>query len=303
MIVIPPITITDAILDSSNVPEADFAEWVISTAYVAPNNVMVSVVEPDIHRNYEALQATTGDEPWLEPTPAVNWLDLGATNRWAMFDNKNGSSTTNADSIDVSITPGELINSVSLLNISAATVQVIVTDPTEGEVYNRTIDLISPSGINDWYAYYFTPIERQTNALFLDLPAFSQATIQIIATETGADVSIGVLALGVQNVIGIANHGTSVGIIDYSVKSVDSFGNFVILPRAFSKRADYIVTMDTERTGFVQDFLASIRSQPVIWIGSDVLGSTIVYGYYRSFDILLSNFTSSDANISVEGLT
>ena len=301
MIVLPPFGVSDATLDSSNVPETDNPEYNPLAAYVAGNKVMVSTVEPDIHRNYEALQNTTGDDPWLDD--GTNWLDLGATNRWAMFDTLNGTQTINADIVDVEITPGQITNMIALLNVSAAQIQVIVTDPIEGVVYDRTVQMVSDSGINDWYAYFNTPIERQASLVLTDLPAYSQATVRVIATETGQDVKIGVLAVGIQNEIGTALHGTGTGIIDYSIKETDAFGNFTILKRNFSKRADYAIRMNTGRTAFVQNLLAGLRAVPAVWVGDENNGATVVYGYYRDFEIILADAVYSDASLQVEGLT
>lgn len=305
MDVIIPITITDATLTSSNVNEIAVpprTNWDSGTPYFDGDTVQVTT--PDIHRNYEALQDNTNQFP---PDDDVNnpifWLFTGPTNRWAMFDSFVNSQTSNPNTIEVEVTLGELANSVSILNVFGATAQVIVTDPVEGEVYNETIVLTSDSGINDWYAYFFTPVQRQTDVVFLDLPAFPNATIKVIITEQGGTVLLGVLAFGVQRNIGITDHGTGIGIIDYSTKGVDSFGNFVIQERSFSKRADYIVTVDTDRVSSIQTFLASIRSTPAIWVGNENFGSTIIYGYYRDYDIILSSPIISDCNIVVEGLT
>ena len=300
MIVIEPILVTDATLDSSNVPENDNPEWAPGT-FTLGQVVMVATSTPDIHRNYEVVVASTTENP--ATTTTADWLNLGATNRWAMFDTFNNTQTTNPDSVEVAITMGTLINGVAVLNVNAATVQVIAVDPVEGEVYNRTINLTSASGINNWYDYYFTPIQRLTDAVFLDLPAFPAATITVIAAEIGETVAVGVLAVGVQKSLGVTDHGTGISIIDFSRKEVDAFGNFIIVQRSFSKRADYIVTVETSLVADVQNFLSSIRATPVIWIGNEDFGSTIIYGYYRDFDIVLSSPTISDCNIVVEGLT
>lgn len=302
MIVLPPLTITDTIFTSSNVTEADRPEWLIGTSYVATNEVMVtSVTEANIHRLYEALQATTGDQPWTDD--GSNWLDEGPTNRWAMFDTVNGTQTTNADEIDVTLAPGQVVDGLAALNLSGATLQVIVDDPTDGVVYDETVSLIADNGINDWHAYYFSPIERITDVVLTDLPSYKDATVQVILTETGETVAFGVLVIGQQVRIGVTNYGASIGIRDYSRKEVDSFGNFQITERAFSKRAEYPVTVNTNRTAFVQNYLASIRTSPVVWIGNGDFGATIVYGYYRDFDVVLGSFQISECNISVEGLT
>lgn len=425
MIVVPPIALTETTLTTSNVVETDYSEWVISTAYVVGNNVMVSTVEPNVHKNYECLVDSTGVEPWNDD--GTNWLDLGPTNRWAMFDQSSTTQTENSGNVDVTITPGTVINSFTILNVLGLTAQLIMTDRggvelvtngsfdsdltgwnltgsvwtwasglasmatstsyepmnqtfssvigktyelifdisnvvstgkvalwSNGEstagnelnfteagtysftriatattmnlafarqlsgasfdvdnisikevttVYDKTINLISPSGILDWWAYYFSPIERTTDAVFRDMPNYGSATVRLIIDNGSDTAKIGAALFGIETTIGSTNYGTSTGIKDYSTKETDSFGNFVIVQRAYSKRADYLVTVDSDRVAFVQNFLTSLRATPAVYIGNENFGSTIVYGYYRRFDIVISSYPVSDCNITLEGLT
>lgn len=304
MYIIPPIEITDARLTSSNIPEpdtGDYTEFNIGTAYVAGNKVTVSTVQPNIHRNYEAVQATTGDAPWLDD--GTNWIDIGPTNRWAMFDDGNSTQSEYATTINVTLTPGISYNAVAFINVDASTIQVVVDDPVDGVVYDNTFSMVDDGGIQDWYAYFFTQIEFRTDLVISDLPVYLSSTIQAILTQTGGAARCGSMVVGFQSQLGITDYGTGIGIKDYSVKSVDAFGNFVITQRAFSKRADFAVTVNTDKVARVQNMLSTLRATPLVWIGNKDFGSTIIFGYYRDFDIILSSPLISQCNITVEGLT
>src|SRR5690606_11719085 len=87
MRIIKPVDVTPAILTSSNVPETDYAAWSAATAYAVGDKVTYN------HRNYEALVAHTGANPETDTSDPPKWLDLGADNRWRMFDDKVGSLT------------------------------------------------------------------------------------------------------------------------------------------------------------------------------------------------------------------
>ena len=93
-----PVTITDAMLTSSTVPENDHPAWSAGTAYVTGNRVILA----STHRRYEALAASTGVNPATDPT---KWLDLGPTNRWAMFDARVGTASTRAASLQAVLAP------------------------------------------------------------------------------------------------------------------------------------------------------------------------------------------------------
>ncbi|MNG38587.1 hypothetical protein D3C84_1263510 [compost metagenome] len=60
--------------------------------------------------------------------------------------------------------------------------------------------------------------------------------------------------------------------------------------------------IDTEQISTVQRLLASLRTQMVVWVGHEGFEETIVYGYYRDFDIVIRDPSVSPCTISVEGL-
>lgn len=299
MIIIKPVTITDSNLTSSNIPENDQSVWNSGTPYNTGDLVMVTT---GVHKIYEALKSTTNEYPPDNTdgsTPA--WLDLGATNRWRMFDGATSTYTTNnSGDIVVELTTSQVINAVTMFGLGGTSVTITMTDPIDGVVYDETISLVDNSGISNWYDYYFDPILQKTDVTLLDLPNYANATLSV--TVSGTSTSISLLTVGLQKTLGITGYGTSVGITDYSIKQADEFGNFFIQKRRFSKTADYDVTVDTSKVADVQRTLATYRSEPLVWIGSQTQEETIIYGYYRDFNIVISGFEVSDCSIEVEGL-
>jgi len=181
-------------------------------------------------------------------------------------------------------------------------VQVTLTDSDEGVVFDKTYNLIDNTTVVNWYLYFFEPIARITQLTDLKLPAYKGATVDIALTETGADVDFGLAVIGQQAEIGRTVYGTSVGIRDFSRKEVDEFGNFTVVERRFFRTADYDVRIDTPKVAFVQKILSDRRAKPTVYIGTEDNPETIVYGYYRDFDIVLSNPAVSNGTIEVEGL-
>jgi len=296
MRIIKPVEITPAILTSSNVPETDYAAWSAATAYAVGDKVLYN------HRNYEALVASTGANPETDTSDPPKWLDLGADNRWRMFDDKVGSLTEQAGSIAVELQPGAVINSVALFNLLGRSATVTLTDPSEGIVYQRTVSLVD-AGVSDWYEWFFAPIGRQTDFVLLDLPAYGTATLSVTIDNASDTAAVGHLVMGRQAELGVAVYGSGVGITDYSRKETDAFGNSVVVERSFSKRAEFDVVVETPQIGRVQRMLAGLRAQPVVWIGAEGYESTFLFGYYRDFQISISGPSVSDASITVEGLT
>lgn len=297
MKVLAPIAVTDSMLTSSTVPETDHAEWVAGTTYTAGQKV----IRLTTHKVYEALTSTTGDTPETSPT---KWLDLGATNRWKAFDQKVGTATTQTGSIEWVIVPGQTVGSVGLLELVADSVRVRVSDATDGIVYDSTQTLTGAITSADWFAYFFEPISRRPFALFADLPSYRDPTITItVSGLAGEEVRCGVCLLGQWHEFADAvRYGASAGIVDYSKRTVDDFGNVQITERAFSKRASWQMLVANTDIDKLQRTLASLRATPALYIGSDRFDATLVYGFYRDFEITIEYYTHSECTIELEGL-
>jgi hypothetical protein len=220
-----------------------------------------------------------------------------------MFDDKIGTVTTNPESISLTIAPGRSVDSLAFFGLDAASLYVRVVDPYQGIVYESSVSPVSTDGINDWYDYFFSPVEVNEDFVLLGVPLGGYGSVEIIIAKPGGIAQVGALILGKTAVLGEALYGTSVGITDYSRKERDDFGNMVIVERGYSKRADFDVSVQTSMVSRVQRLLSKYRAKPLVWIGEATYQSTILYGYYKEFNLVISGPTVSDCSISVEGLT
>ncbi len=434
MNIIRPTIITDALFQSSNIPETDYAEYNPATTYGDGDNIIV-IAE---HKCYES--ANTGHTPSSSPTW---WLDIGATNRWKIFDAKVQAQTSQATNLNWVLNPG-LIDSIAMLNLDATETQIIMADQntdvvtngtawtgatgttppsnwdlvgtpsnflidagalkmtvdaanegisqtitvipeteiqllgiyhnTAGDiaqyavydvthstdilattdlasstvdstlsyvftipvgciaikislmakangdivwfdtislsdvVYNEIETLLSTIQVVDWYTYFFEPIIRPTDIMKTDLaaigiPPITTASITIIITYAGGTVKCGEIVLGLKFEIGKMRYNPSIGIIDYSIKSVDAFGNMLITERAYSKRVSCDLLIKNTIVDEVVHQLALYRSTPVVYVGHENYSSLILYGFYKSFEIIIPYPDYSECNIEIEGLT
>lgn len=296
MIIVQPVTITPAILTASNVPENDAPLWTAGTYALGIQRIHE-------HRVYEVIVASTSDQPDVGASAIPpTWLDLGATNRFKMFDGIIGTQTIEQFEIDVSVQPNTVINSAAFFGLFGNLITLIMTDPIEGEVYNQSRSLQDNTLVVDWYPYFFDEIAFLPDMVFLDLPSFGSASLRAIIDGGASDAKVGEMIIGRQRDIGVTNFGTSVSIVDFSVKNTDEFGNIIITTRAFSKRAEYDVTINTNAVASVQKSLADIRTTPTVFVGDQNRAETVVYGFYKKFNIVLSTPSVSDCSIEVEGL-
>lgn len=297
MKMIPPIEVTAAKLTATNVAITE-TEWTAGTYATGVQRY----VGTDL---YEVVaDPNTTDEPTagaaaLPPT----WIKLGKVNRFRMFDSIIGDVTTqDGSTIDVTVTPGEVVNAVALFETVANTVQVIVDDPTEGEVYNETMSMNDDTGIGDWYSYFFEPINRRTDAVFTDLPNYSAATVQVIIVNSAGDAVCGELFVGRQVTIGATLLNTETGIEDFSRKERDQFGRFVIVERRFAKTANFDIYLTNAQVNLAKKKLEERRAKATVYIGDETKAETIIVGFYRDFNALRTGPLSTEMTLEIEGL-
>ncbi len=295
MRVIKSVVTTDTILTSSNIPEDEYPAWVASVSYNASDRVIYK------HKIYEAILANSSTT-----TPDLNqknWLRLGATNRYRMFDNILYSTSEKVGGIHFTLTPSQSVDSLAILNVNASSVRVVITDPALGAIYDKTIDLASVSEVTDYYTYFYSPLVARSNtAVFTDLPIAPTAAIDVYISSGTALVSVGEVVYGIKKVVGRTNYGTSIGIKSYSRKEFDEFGNVTVVKRKNSKYCEYDIDIDNYMLSDIQRFFSDIDSVPCVFIGNEDLEELIVYGFYSDFKATISFPTVSKCTLRVEGL-
>lgn len=297
MKIIKPTKITDAILVSSTVAETDYTAWSSGTAYVTGNRCILN------HKIYECITGNTGVNPATDVTSTVpKWLEVSATNRWKAFDGKVLDQTSAATSINYVIAPGT-VDSISLLNMDAVSVAIVMTDPTDGTVYNKSYDLTTTSNVIDFYTYCFAPIIRKTDLAVMDLPPYPSASLSVTVTLTGGTAKVGEIVVGQQSYLGGTEYGASASIIDYSRKDTDTFGNFIIVQRKFSRKITCNLFIDNGFVDEVYRLLSLYRTTPLVWIAAEDLSMMIAYGFYKSFEITIPYPNNSACSLEIEGLT
>ena len=102
--------------------------------------------------------------------------------------------------------------------------------------------------------------------------------------------------------LGLSQHGASLSIIDYSTKTTDALGRVTITDGPYADKMEVDVVLDTSQIGQANSTLSSLRTTPAVWIAEDNNDDLVIYGYYREFDIILSNPTISRLSLEIEGL-
>lgn len=255
-----------------------------------------------LHKIYESLTATNlGKVPHKVPT---SWFDSGADNRWNMFDTSITSQTSNPESIVTWIQTKGRVDSAALLNVRANNVVITGYDSLGAIVYGpSTYSLVNTSFVGDWWTYFFEPITYKTDWVDIDFPPYADLLLKIELNNAGQSVLCGGLVVGLSKNLGSIQYGANVGIFDYSVKQRDVLGNYNIVERAFNKRGRFTLWLDSSLVDSVVSTLAQYRATPCVYVGPSDYQSTIIYGFYKDFNIDISYPTMSICSLDVEGLT
>lgn len=273
-----------------------YAEYGAGTTYDVDDVVISTATD----HAYQSLQAANTGHSLSD---AAWWLDLGPTNRFKMFDQSNTSQTVNGETIDVTIEVAGRANSVSLLNIVGATLQVIMSTAEDGEIYNQTINLISSNDVTNWWEYFFLPVTRYGDWTINDLPVNNNPTFRVILTDPDATAKIGSLVVGLSRAFGAVVYPSSIGIQDFSRKEVDDFGYYTIVKRDFAKRASLKVAVLEGNVDALTTILADLRATPVVFVGVEKYRSTWIYGFYKDWNWQFQGPNEAYLNFELEGLT
>ncbi|HEY8606635.1 MAG TPA: hypothetical protein VIM12_05915 [Noviherbaspirillum sp.] len=294
MKVIRPVVIDSGKLVSSSVPEDEHQVWNSGTTYAAQARVIAD------HFIYESLQAGNLNKP--PAASLLDWVRIGPTNQWAMFDAEISTQTAADGELTVVLKPG-YVNSLALFGVSGSNLAVEARDGADGPVIYSHEQSLDGSFVGDWYQYFYEPIEQLDEVVLQGLPAYADAHLTL--TISGLVAACGILIVGNVYEIGRTQRGASAGITDYSRKETSAAGTTTFVKRRYSKRMRASMVVGNALLNKLQRLLASLRATPCVWIGTDAPGyqPLTVFGFYRDFSIDIAYSNHSLCNLEIEGLT
>lgn len=291
MYVIPPLEITGAMFTSSNVSEPDATEtvWASGGTYAVGD----LRIRTQTHRIYESLTAHSGVTTFPE-NDTTNWLDVGPTNKWAMFDFLRNTATTRASEIEVVITPGERIDSIALLGLVANTVaiEIVASGSPPISVYSATEDLDTRE-VFDWYDYFFQPFSTKPSVAYFDIPPYTDAVITITITATSGDAECGACVFGMKTDIGTVKAEAESDVLNYSTVTRNFDGTTAEMVRRLNvpKTISEIV-LDKNRVNRIRALRDSLNATPAVWAGiedsdDEYFEALLILGFYKRFSLNL----------------
>lgn len=296
VLVLPPITVTEAMLTDSNVPETDYAAWSSGATFGLEARCVYQ------HQVWQSLQSgNTNKVPGSEPDW---WALVGVTNRWKAFDRSSTTQTANPLAISWTLQPVAGVTAIAGFKVTGAlTVRVRVTHPTLGLLYDRTLNLARTPNRPGWWAWFFGEREAPDVFLLSDLPGLPGCTYQVDFTGTTA-LAVGILVLGQARRFGLgALQGARIGLIDYSRNETDEFGETTFVARGSAKSMQLDVPVPMQHAASVYRMFDGLRGRPLVVVGSPGVELTFLYGSLQELDAPLSYPDHAIFNLSFKGLT
>lgn len=301
MKILKPAEITPSTLISSSVPDTDYPAFSASASYTIGQRVQMD------RRVYESLVANNVGHSPIADDGAQWWLDVGPTNRWAMFDARVNTQTVvsvadgQGASITVTLSIGR-VDSVALMELRGAEVVVELLDGNQLVVFTRAVKLAVRS-VAGWYGYFTEPFRSKSSVFLQGLPPYAGALLRI-SVNGESEVRCGAVLAGLISHVGRTRYGGNVGINDFSRKVTNDFGVTTLIQRAWSKRGSFSVEIPQVDLERVFDLLSSLRGRAYLLVGieADGYGPTVIYGFTKDFSIDLALSQMNYCTLSMEGL-
>jgi len=297
MKIIRPNPITSSMV-TTNVAEL-YANWSSATTYALADRVVFG------DSVYESVQSSNlNKNPETEPTW---WIRIGSTQQMAAFDGQLSDVVTSTNDIEIIVQPNSIIDSISYFGLIGYKATITVKDGGASGVivYEDEVFLDGSESVS-WYQYFFfDPFLSKNQVLFTNIPPIGDPYIVITVEGLSGTRQVGEIVMGRLYSLGCAAFGATAGIIDYSRKDTDDFGNTTFVRRAFSKRVECQVIIQNFDLNRVQRVLYDVRATPLTWIVADdprFEEPLVVYGFYRDFVTEIAYPNHSLCNIEIEGL-
>jgi len=301
------------ILVSTNIPVTTTA-YVIGTTYAKGDKVYDGATKKD----YESLLDNNELVAYEDLSDATKWLDLGATNPYAMFDDVFQSQTISDIGQNIVVTikqddtneeaPSLATNAMAFFNLYAKEITITGTNG-----YNATFNLVQRMQIStckEINCNFGRKIFKRT--LIVNLPQACQSaeyTVTIKPPNESKPAKCGIMKYGSTIMMGITLKRASLVSLDYSLKIKNEWGGDLVVERPYSTRLNASIIMSTDAISGVWEFLDDVRAKPLVWIPTE----DNRYRIFTTYGIITDKSMTADdigggtcdqqMEITVEGLT
>jgi hypothetical protein len=282
MRVLPATAIEGSMLTYSTISELDGTydpdAWNAATAYVIGDEVARTTT----HRVYTRLtDGTSADAP---EDDATNWVESGATNKYAMFDLTRNQTSKGASPMVVQFAPGARSNAIALNGVVADSIRVKVyrgaVSPGQ-EIYDSgEINMVRRTGVIGWYSWFMRMFRNVPQHALFDLPPFTDAVIEVTFTRSSGVCECAAIGPGMAEYIGSLEEGPGDDAISYSTVTRQLAGETeAVKRRAVPAQSLVVFNSDINTLDTVRELREDLDAEIAFYIGVEDED----HPYYRTF--------------------
>lgn len=336
-----PVTITDALLTSSTVPETTVTVYAGGTTYALGDIRGVNGANKS-QIVYQSLQnSNTGHTPASSPDW---WQELGT-----VYETWNSGTAYVVGDIVTDTTTHRLYEAIQSGTNHAVTDEAYWLDAgptnrwkcfdngvatqtekpesmvmvfTPGQVittlaglnaYGSTVTLTqSVSGysetqslvshvVDNWRDFFYEELVLTGDFAFDNIPPYPASTLTLTIENEGDDVRLGCCMLGKARTLGTTQWGLTGSSLSYSTTTTDDFGNVTIVPRNKAKRLNFEVYIPSGLESEAYRILTEYMDTPIVIIGARDYSMTITYCYLGQWEVPITD-SGRPATIETRGL-
>jgi len=294
--------------------------WSSAAAYAIGDKVIVE----SSYSIYQCIVAHTNHAP---PTPPLTsntwWVRISASNAWKPFDalvNTNRfAGYDSAPSQSAGFSRFRLVgmgafDSVAILNADVSWIHATYTAVGNFALpeYERYIYCLDDSLVFDAWEYCFGDLPYRNNYVFDGIDGWGTGitgdaptlSLEAVNFQSLGTVRIGEILVGPSYDLGKCHSGAKMSLVDYSVKTVDAYGNLSIVSRSYSFNATFEIEVPSLRRSRVTQLIADLRATPCVFYptSDDANDGIIIYGVIKSFDMIFETPERAYFSLEVEGL-
>lgn len=294
---------------SWNIPLEDFPLWSASSNYQVGARVLVLYDEAGVNPIlpegiYFAATANSGKYP---PANPEHWIYIGPTNRTAAWDDSPSTATVFYPTyFEPGVywvgTAGDHFDSVYVFRtLNATNVEVHIETEPGGQRMVVNEDVVSDSaGFSQATAVHF-PTFSGTRFFGVYIRGVSGKQLSVGMVKIGGDARVSRMPDELVTLL-----GCSVGIEDFSYKSVNEFGQREVVERVYSDYVRARLILDNSIIDPLKQALTRYRAKPAIFDFNEhgtKHQSLMLFGYYKQFEVEITYYNESICSLEVESMS
>lgn len=230
------------------------------------------------------------------------WIDVGPTNRTAMFDGQITTQSAIASPAVITLRPGAF-NGFALFGIDADSYSIEVRDEPGGNIiYSEPMTPLEGSMPGDYYEYFFDRFKPLTQFIRSGIEPYGSSEIKLTLNKGTGPVKLGMFAIGDLKPMGLPQRDAVVSPGGFSYFKQDAYGNATIKKRPNATSMTISCVMDRDLANVVKADIDSISATPVVVVGSEAE----MYEWMTTFGLVTADMSPNPypyvtIKISVKG--